>query len=116
MAMDDFLYSIIIMIIAVFIASVSQVMLKKSALQKHNTKLSEYFNTLVLGAYFLFVVTTLMSIFALKVLPLSMGVILDSSSYIFVTLLSRYFFGERINRQKIIGLLVIVGGIFTFFI
>lgn len=42
----------------VFVSAVSQVMLKKAALKKYDSKIKEYLNPLVIFAYILFVGTT----------------------------------------------------------
>lgn len=100
-----------ISLLGVFIGAVSQVMLKKAALKQYDTKLQEYMNPLVISAYVLFVGTTLMSIVAYKVIPLSMGPILEETSYIYVTFFGVKIFKEKMNRQKVVALGFIVLGI-----
>lgn len=98
----------------VFIASLSQVMLKKSAENKHQTYIDEYLNPLVIGAYSLFGGTTLLSVIAYRKLPLSMGVILETTSYIYVTFLGVKLFGEKIDGWKVCGLFLIISGVLVF--
>ena len=95
----------------VFISSVSQVMLKKSAQKKHDSVIKEYMNPYVIGAYSLFVAATLLSVFAYRVIPLSMGAILDATGYIYVTAFGVLIFHEKLNRRKIIALALILVGI-----
>ena len=95
----------------VFISSISQVMLKKSANQTHDSALGEYLNPLVIGAYTLFVAATLMSTIAFKVIPLSMGPILDATGYLYVTFFGMTIFHERMSRQKLLALAIILLGI-----
>lgn len=52
--------------------------------------------------------------YTLKVVPLSMAAILEASGYIFVTVLSRIFLKERISRQKLAGLMVIMIGLLIY--
>ncbi len=107
------LYSLILLC-GVFVGSVSQVMLKKAALKKYDSPMKEYLNPLVITAYVLFVGTTLLSVLAYRVIPLSMGPVLESTSYIYVTFFGFYFFDERINRRKLISLAIIIGGILVY--
>ena len=100
-----------ILLVGVFISAVSQVMLKKAAMKKYETRFKEYFNPMVIFAYVLFVGTSFMSILAYKGIPLSMGPILETTSYIYVTFFGVRLFGEKMNRQKVLALFLIIGGI-----
>lgn len=97
-----------------FISSVSQVILKKSAMKKHDTVLKEYLNVPVIGSYFIFFIATLCSVMAYKEIPLSMGPILESSSYIYVTIFGVKIFHERISATKIVALGIIIMGIVVY--
>ena len=107
---SEILYAAVLLI-GVFIYAVSQVMLKKAALKKYDSKIKEYLNPLVIIAYVLFVGTTLLSILAYKGIPLSMGPILESTSYIYVTAFGVLIFKEKMNPRKKIALGLIVAGI-----
>lgn len=100
-----------LLLLGVFISSISQVMLKKSALKTYNSKIKEYLNPLVIVAYILFVGTTFLSIFAYRGIPLSMGPILEATSYIYVTIFGIVFFNEKMSRKKWIALVLIITGI-----
>ena len=100
-----------ILLVGVFVGSVSQVMLKKAAQKKYSSLVAEYCNPLVILAYVLFVGTTFLSILAYRVVPLSMGPVLEATSYIYVTFFGVVIFNERINFRKIVSLLLIVSGI-----
>ncbi len=93
------------------ISSVSQIMLKKSAQKEYSSKIKEYLNPLVIAAYALFFATTFISIFALKVVPLSMAPVLEASGYIFVAVLSYFFFKEKLTKKQLIGMALILSGI-----
>ena len=98
----------------VFVSAVSQVMLKKSANKTYESHIKEYLNPLVVFAYVLFVVSTLLSTLAFKVIPLSMGPILDATGYIDVTAAGVLIFHERLNRRKVVALALIVLGIIVY--
>lgn len=102
------------LMMGVFLSSISQVMLKKAAMKQHTSPLSEYLNPLVIFAYIIFVGTTFLSIYAYKGIPLSMGPVLEATSYIYVTFFGTVIFGERIDGRKLAGVILIVLGIIVF--
>ena len=96
---------------AVFVSSISQILLKQSAKIQYNNIVREYLNLRVVAAYFLFFAATLVTLYAYKNVPLSMGPILEASGYIWVALLGWIFLKERISKKKLAGLFVIIVGI-----
>ncbi|MBQ9558132.1 MAG: multidrug ABC transporter [Clostridia bacterium] len=100
-----------ILLAGVFISAISQVMLKKAALKTYPSRIKEYLNPLVIFAYVLFVGTTFLSIFAYRVIPLSMGPVLEATSYIYVTIFGLTIFKEKLNVKKVLALALIIGGI-----
>lgn len=105
---------IILFLSAVFVSSISQIMLKKSAAKEYDSKLKEYLNPWVIIAYVLFFGATLFTVTAYKYVPLSMGPILESSGYFFVTILGMIFLKEKMGKRKVIGLLLILLGTIIF--
>lgn len=101
----------LVALFGVFVSGISQVMLKKSANKTYESRAAEYLNPLVIFAYTLFVVSTLLSTLAFKVIPLSMGPILDATGYIYVTAFGVLIFHERLNRKKVLALALIICGI-----
>ena len=100
-----------IFVLGVFISSVAQILLKKSAEKEYPNKIREYLNVRVIVGYAIFFAATLCSVYAYKVVPLSYGPILESTGYIFVAVLSWLFIKEKISLQKGIGIMVIIVGI-----
>lgn len=111
--MDLYLYAAVLLV-GVFISAVSQVILKKEAIIEHESKTKEYLNIRVMVAYAIFVGTTFLSIFAYKVVPISMGAILESSSYIWITIFGVVIFKEKITKRKLVALGIIIFGIVLF--
>lgn len=101
------------MIIAVFLASISQILLKKSALQER-TGLAVYMNKEVIGGYGIFASTVLITIIAYRNLPYKYGPIIESLSYVVVILLSSIFLSEKITLKKLIGCGCILLGIIIY--
>lgn len=103
-----------ILLVSVFISAVSQVMLKLSANREHGSAVREYMNPLVIGAYAIFVLSTLMTVYAYKEVPLSLGPVLESTSYLYVTAFGALIFKEKVTPKKLVALALIVGGICVF--
>lgn len=104
----------LVLLTGVFISAISQVMLKKAAMKKYDSVIKEYLNPLVIVAYVLFVGTTFLSIIAYKGIPLSMGPVLEATSYIYVTIFGVTIFKEKMNKKKIASLVLIVAGIVVY--
>lgn len=100
-----------ILLLGTFISAVSQVILKKAAMKQYSSKIREYLNAPVIFAYALFFLTTLMCIYAYRVVPLSFGPVLESTNYIYVTIFGVLIFKEKINAKKLIALAFIIVGI-----
>ena len=103
-----------ILLFGVFISAISQVMLKRAAMKTYSSKIQEYLNPLVISAYVLFVGTTLLSILAYRGIPLSMGPVLEATSYIYVTFFGVKIFKEKMNLKKILALCLIICGIIVY--
>ena len=103
-----------LIILSTLISSFSQIMLKISAGKIYSSRLKEYLNPWVITAYILFFGCTFLTMYALKVVPLSMAPVLESSGYIFITILSRVFLREKITGKKLLGLFIILTGILIY--
>ena len=103
-----------ILLFGVLISSISQILLKKSADKQYESKIREYLNFRVIFAYSIFFAATLCSVVAYTKIPLSLGPVLESTGYGFVALLSWLFLKEKISKQKIIGLAIIIIGVFIY--
>ena len=104
----------LILLGSVLVSAISQVMLKISAGHAHQNAVREYVNPLVIGAYALFVLSTLLTVYAYKEVPLSLGPILESTSYLYVTAFGVLIFKEHVGAKKLVALALIVGGICVF--
>lgn len=104
-------FYIIIFLCSVFLASISQILLKKSALKEHDSFIREYMNSFVIIAYIIFFFSTLITMMCYKHVALSLGVVLESAGYIFVSILSFIFLKETFTRRQLCGLVLILIGI-----
>ena len=105
---------IFVFITSVFISSVSQIILKKSANITYSNRLQEYLNYRVILAYIMFFGSTLLTIMAYRYIPLALGPILETTGYFFVCILGLIFLKERFNIKKFFGILIIILGIIVF--
>ena len=99
----------------VIISAFSQVLLKKSA---NDTKAEnfwkQYFNLKVISAYAIFFLATFMSVYAYKVIPVTLGAILGALEYGLVAILSYIFFKEKLSTKQILGITLIIAGIIIY--
>ncbi len=105
---------ILIFLFSVFISSVSQIILKKSAGKVYESRIKEYLNPPVITAYFIFFASTVLTMYAYRYVPLSLGPVLEATGYLWVSLLGMIFLKEKISRKKWIGLGIIIAGIIIF--
>ena len=89
--------SVCLLLLSVFISSVSQIILKKAADKTYESTLKEYMNPMVIGAYGLFFCSVILTMLALKHVPLSMSPILESTGGI-------YFSERKIQQAETYGL------------
>ena len=87
-------------LLSTFLASVSQVLLKKAALREHKSLLAEYTDWRVVLGY--------------KGVPLNVGPVLEATGYIYVTFFGVVIFHEKMNPKKIGALVLIILGILIY--
>ncbi len=105
-----------LLILSVFISSISQIILKKSASKTYNSILREYLNLYVIVGYGLLVLSTILTILGLTEIEYKNQPIIESLGYIFVMILSRIFLCEKITKRKVIGNALILVGICIYYL
>lgn len=105
----------LIFLMSVFIASSSQIILKKSADKEHKNVIAEYLNLNVIIGYGMLFMSTILTIAAFKGLDFKNGPIIESTGYLFVLVLSRIFLKENITKKKMIGNILIIAGAIIFY-
>ena len=101
----------LLMLFSVFVSSISQYLLKKSATRPYDSILQEYLNLQAIGAYLIFLVSTILTVAAYRGVSVSVGPVLEATSYIYITFIGVRFFHEKMTRRKILSLLLILAGI-----
>ena len=105
---------ILVFLISVLISSVSQIVLKKSAVKKYDSVIKEYLNLRVICAYAMFFLSTLLTMYAYTGVPLTLGALLEAVGYIYIPVLSFIFLKEKITPWMVIGSLFIICGIIIY--
>ncbi len=104
-----------IFVAGVVAAAVGQVLMKQGALLgRHRSVLASVLHPYVIAGYGLMLASTVMSLIALKVLPLHLTVALQPLAYVIVVPLSVAVLGERIRRRQVWGMVIILAGIVIF--
>lgn len=99
------------------VASVSQVLLKKSAEKTYTSLIKEYLNPYVIFGYGLMVCSTVCGVIAYNNgLEYKSGVMVESIGFVMVMIFSKVFFGEKITKRKIIGNVLILVGMLVFYL
>ena len=104
-------FSVFVLVVAIVISAFAQIPLKKSAMKEHKSKWAEYLNANVIISYSIYLVSTVLTVYAYKGMPYIMGSILQTLSYILVAILGYFFFGEKMNKRQIFGFVLIITGI-----
>lgn len=107
---------LLLMIGGVFISSISQIFLKKSAIKNAGATgfKAQYLNRYVIVGYLLLLVAMLIPLYAYQFVDLKYGAVIESLGYAFVMALSWLFFREKITRKKLIGNIMIIAGVIIF--
>ena len=108
---------ILLIALSATVASFAQVLLKKSANEKHKNVIEEYLNWKVICGYGLMFVGMFLTIIAYsKGVQYKNGPIMESIGNIWVVILSFLFFREPITRNKVLGNILILLGIVIFYL
>lgn len=106
---------VVLLVVSVLVASVSQIILKMSASEEHKSVMKEYLNRKVIIGYGMMVLSTILTILAFRGLDYKNGPIIESLGYIFVMLLSNQILKEKITLKKVLGNALILVGIAIFY-
>ena len=106
---------LVILIISVIIASFAQILLKKSAAKTYSSPIREYLNVYVIGGYGLMFLSMFLTILSYGGLDFTNVPVIESLGYIIVMLLGYLFFKEKITKRKLLGMLIIMGGILVYY-
>ncbi|MFC1769017.1 EamA family transporter [Nanoarchaeota archaeon] len=100
-----------VIIVASMIASAGALLIKEGAAKFSLNPIKLLKDHLVIIGGFLYVISTVMFIFALRYGELSVLYPFASTTYIWVTILSMHFLNEKMNWEKWMGIVFIILGV-----
>ena len=106
--------SYVLAFLAVFVASVSQILLKQSAQMEHKNIIYKFLNWRVILGYVLLFGTTIINVFAYRGVELKVTPMIESTGIIWVTILAVWFLTERPSKRALLSIAVTVIGIIVF--
>jgi multidrug transporter EmrE-like cation transporter len=110
-------FSLFLVFIAVLLTGISQVLLKVGAAHRGKRKdsiLDAYLNLPAFFAYGLLLLVTVISVIALKEVPLKVFYAIASLNLVVVVGLSWGILKEKVNKRMVMGIVLIVLGIVVF--
>lgn len=105
---------VVIALISGVLSAFSQVLLKKSSNNVEQKGIREYLNGYVIGGYALVALCMVLMIVAYRGLPFKYGAVLEALVYLYVMILGRIYFNERLTVKKVLGNLLILCGVIVF--
>jgi uncharacterized membrane protein len=102
-------------LLAVVVTGTAQVLLKIGS-QRNERYLQIYYNSTTISGYALFLVVGICSLIALKGLELKLYYAIASFNYAIVVFFSVLFIHEKMTWQKTAAILLIISGIFIFYL
>ena len=109
--MSNFIY---IMVAGTFLTAISQILLKLSADEPHESFMKEYLNWKVIVAYILFGTVLIGNTIAYTRVDMKYGAVIETLAYVWIFILSILVLHEKISRRKLIGNLLIITGIIIY--
>jgi drug/metabolite transporter (DMT)-like permease len=110
----SFMVCLLLTALFIILASIGHLLLKSAANSVAKSGGRLYLHPVSIAGYGIFAVATLLSIFAVKGLPLSFFFVLTSLTYISIPLLSFILLRESVSRTKLIGIVIIAIGVLLF--
>lgn len=101
-------------LLGIFLTAVCQILLKQGARSSGKGLLLLYFNKFTVVAYLLFIIVTLLGLYAYQKLPIKAWVMLAPLTLVLVALFSFWFLRERLTRIQLVGCLIILIGVSIF--
>lgn len=102
---------------SVIISSSSQILLKTGAKKNYSSAIREYLNLYVISGYALMLVSMILPIVAYRIgLEYKDAPVIEAIGPALVTVLSFFFFKEKLTFKKIIGNALVVIGIIVFYL
>lgn len=106
----------LIYLLSVTVASLSQLLLKKSAMRTYDSFWQEYINPYVITGYGMLFLSMFFTVLAFRGMDYKNGPVIESLGYVMVLVFSRIFFREKLTKKKVAGTLFILAGMIVFYL
>ena len=84
--------------------------------ERDKSVIREYLNPWVISGYFLLAVSTICVIYAFKGVDFKNGPVIESLGFPLVMILGRIFYGEKLTKNKLVGMGLIMLGVVVYYI
>ena len=105
----------LIAFLSVCIAGASQILLKKGAMKEYSSFIREYLNGFVIIGYLMMFFSLFLTMIAYRGMDFMNVPVIEAVGYILVPVLSYFFFRERFTTKKVVGICLILAGIFIYY-
>lgn len=109
-------YYYLILAAGTLIAAFSQVLLKTAASKERKSFWADYLNPHVIIGYAMMALSTLCTIIAYKRVDYKNGPVVEALGFLYIMLLSYFFFKEKITKRKFLGNCIIILGLIIFYL
>jgi len=100
----------------VIIASFSQILLKIGANRPHVSLIKDYLNVPVILGYSMMMISVVAGMLAYRGINFMSAPVIEALGFVLVPVLCYFFFGEKITKNKLIGIVFIMAGIATYYL
>lgn len=104
----------VLAICSTFMAAVGQVYLKQYSICEKGKGLRKIFHFYLILSVVFFLCSTFLSIYVLKKLSFTIFYTLTALNFVFIALLSAIVLKEKVDKTKVIGIVIIVLGLVIF--
>lgn len=107
---------LLLILCSVIMASFAQILLKKATLKTYKSWIFEYLNPYVIFGYGIMMIGMVLNVLAYRKVDYKNGPVIESLGFLFVMILSWFFFKEKITKKKLFGNLIILLGVVIFYL
>lgn len=100
-----------ISVLIIILTAAGQVFLKLGADKSINSGFVNYY---VVAGYFLFFVIIILSYYLMQLIPMKNFTVIMSLNYIAVMIAAKLFLNEEVNKETIIGTILVASGVIVF--
>lgn len=104
----------IIMMLSVFLASIAQIPLKKSAIRSENIDARYFVNVNTATGYAMMFIASLLSFWSIRKLGIQTAAMIETTGYVYVIIIGRFVFKERFTIRSLLACAFIIGGIIIY--